>query len=554
MNSHLETRYKTIKTDVLVLGAGAAGCGAAIGACEMGAKVLLVDKGKLESSGSVGAGNDHFLANLNSGPDWDCDEALVKFICKMNRGISPRAIDQGWVKVIPRMVSELEDIGLVFIKKPDGSYLRTPGFGQKATWWLNIRNGQFAKRFLAKRIRSMEIDVLDHIMITRIVTSGDRVSAAIGFHIADGTVYLLKAKSIVLALGARTPRAYPNSTGNAFNTWQYPYNSGCYCVLAYDAGAKIINLDTDHSVSLLPKGFGCAGMNALNSMGGHEVNAFGERFMAKYDPMGENGARKNQVLGTYQEMIEGKGPPFFMDMRHLDKEDLYLLQHVLMNGDKATFNDYMAQKGLQFARHPLEVELSEITYGGRLLSNDRFESTVNGLFSGCNFVSFSGALCGGFSAGRSAAQSASAVSQVNPTDPMEIGHEMQRIFYPFKVKEGISPREFEKAIRQVMHFYMGFVKNEKGIDLAIERLGLIESYRNRIKAGNYHELVRASEAQFILRQCQLTARAVKERRESGRMTYRRSDYPDLNPEFNGKSLAVWQESGEQKLALLPVPG
>jgi succinate dehydrogenase/fumarate reductase flavoprotein subunit len=252
-------------------------------------------------------------------------------------------------------------------------------------------------------------------------------------------------------------------------------------------------------------------------------------------------------------MIEGKGPPFFMDMRHLDKEDLYLLQHVLMNGDKATFNDYMAQKGLQLAIHPLEVELSEITYGGGLLCNDSFESTVAGLFSGCNFVSFSGALCGGFSAGRGAAQSAQAVSQVDQIDTAEVEQEMQHIFHPFKVREGITPRAFEKAIRQVMHYYMGFDKNEKGIDIALERLDLIERYQNRIQAGNYHQLVRANEARFILRQCQLTTRAVKERRESGRITYRRSDYPDLDPKFNGKSLALWQESGEQMLALLPVP-
>ena len=42
---------KVIETDVLVLGGGVAGCMAGIGAKEQGAKVLIVEKGLIESSG-----------------------------------------------------------------------------------------------------------------------------------------------------------------------------------------------------------------------------------------------------------------------------------------------------------------------------------------------------------------------------------------------------------------------------------------------------------------------------------------------------------------------
>jgi succinate dehydrogenase/fumarate reductase flavoprotein subunit len=553
MTERIANQERRIETDVLVLGAGAAGCGAAIGAREGGSNVLLVEKGKIESSGCLGAGNDHFMANLNSGPDWDTDAALLKFLRTMNRGVTAAMIDNGLIKVLPLIIRLLESVGLEFLKNADGSYLRTSGFGQTATWWLNIKNGQFAKRFLAKKLRASGIDVLDYVMVTRLIGSENRVFAAMGFNVLDGTVYILKAKSVVLALGSHTPRATTNSTHNPFNTWQYPYNTGCYCALAYDAGAKLINLDTDHPVSLLPKGFGCSGMNALNSMGGHELNALGERFMSKYDPMGENGVRKNQVLGTFQEMIEGKGPPFYMDMRHLTPGDRHLLQHVLMPGDKATFNDYMSQKGLDFSTHPLEVELSEINFGGRLLSRDNFESTVSGLFSGCNFGGFSGALCGGYSAGKEAARAAHLASQDVQLNEDEIEAEKKLIFRPLKVEDGLTPQSFENAIRQVMDFYMGIVKNESGIDIALERLDLIQGYLSRLQAHNFHELMRANEARFLLKQCQLTTRAVKERRESGRTTYRRSDYPNLDPKYNGKSLALWQESGKAMSAFIPAP-
>ena len=54
MTSELNDLGRTIETDILILGSGAAGCGAAIGARERGARVVLVDKGKLESSGCLG--------------------------------------------------------------------------------------------------------------------------------------------------------------------------------------------------------------------------------------------------------------------------------------------------------------------------------------------------------------------------------------------------------------------------------------------------------------------------------------------------------------------
>ncbi len=222
-----------------------------------------------------------------------------------------------------------------------------------------------------------------------------------------------------------------------------------------------------------------------------------------------------------------------------------------MVGDKETYNDYLAQKGIAFATHPLEVEISEIAFGGKIRMDENFESSVKGLFSGCNFMAFSGAICGGFSAGSEAAATDSHGNRMNLEDE-EVVREKEEIFRPLRVRGGLVPREFENSIRQVMNYYMGFVKNEKGIDLAIERLKLIEEYVKRIEARDYRELMRANEARHLLKQCRLTARAVLERRETGRTTYRRSDYPQLNPEYNGKCLAFWQEAGEMRTAFEPL--
>ena len=96
--------------------------------------------------------------------------------------------------------------------------------------------------------------------------------------------------------------------------------------------------------------------------------------------MGENGKRRNQVMGTWQEQVEGNGPPFYMDMTHFSDEDVHHLQYVLMPADKETYLDYCAARGIEFKKAPLEVEVSEMTVSGMLLADDRLETTVKGLF------------------------------------------------------------------------------------------------------------------------------------------------------------------------------
>ena len=212
MKMELADLGKVIDTDVLILGSGAAGCSAAIAAREQGARVLLVDKGKLESSGSIGGGNDHFMANLNSGPEWDTDEAGVNFSGRMLPGIAAYTIDKKWVKVIPAIIRLLAEIGIEFVKNPDGSYVRTVGFGQPGSWWINMKDGQFLKRRVAKKLRSMDIDVLDHVMVTRLLKHDNRIAGAVGFNVLDGTFYILRGKTVILALGSGANRVTNNST------------------------------------------------------------------------------------------------------------------------------------------------------------------------------------------------------------------------------------------------------------------------------------------------------------------------------------------------------
>jgi succinate dehydrogenase/fumarate reductase flavoprotein subunit len=432
-----------------------------------------------------------------------------------------------------------------FVRNNDGSYLRTQGFGQPGKWWINIAGGQTLKRKIARRVRAEGANVFNYIMVTKLLKTGKHVSGCLGYHVLTGEFYLFKAKKTVCCLGKRVNRVSANSTGNPFNCWQDPYTTGAYYVLPFEAGVKILNMDVAMA-TLIPKGFGAPGMNGINSMGGRELNALGERFMGKYDPMWENGVRRNQIQGTYQEMIEGKGPPFYMDMTHFTEEDARHLQHVLMPGDKATYTDWTEKLDIDFKRDPLEVEISELSLEGLLYVKDNFETNVDGLFSGCVFPYVSGAMCGGYYAGRQAAMAAKD-GKFFDIDGDVAAHEKDRIFAPFNREEGIEQKVFEGAVRNVMDYYMGFRRNEKGMKLALKKLNFIGEYASRIKAQDYHELLRTHEALFMHMTSILTARTCIERKESGRAIYKRGDYPGMNPDMN-KPLVIWQEDGQFKFS------
>ena len=530
-----ERKIVTLETDLLVLGTGAAGCGAALAARRAGIRTLMVDKGKLESSGCLGGGNDHFLAVLGTNDPDDTVDDLVRFYLKPCSGFSESML-RGWGRTMPLMVNFLEGLGVKLLHRADGGYLRTAGRGEPA-WHINIAEGQRIKRLVAGHLRSLGTDVLDHVMITRLLVRDGRAAGAVGYNVLDGTCYVISAAAVIMALGNSCNRATANSTGNPYNTWHSPFNTGSQYVLAYEAGATIINMDLKQQATLVPKGFGCAGMNGINGAGAHELNALGERFMPKYHPQMENCPRQFQIGGTYQEQIEGNGPPFVMEMRHIDAESLHHLQYVLMPGDKATFLDYCAQRGVDFAKAPMEVEIGEIEFSGMLATDDAFMSSLPGLYNGCVFYTFSGSMCSGYLAGESAAANLGKAPGLKGLED-EIDRECERIFTPLTPLEGAVPQAmFESSVRQVMSYYMGFVRNEKGIDVALDRLAFLSGYADKVRAGNMHELMMTHEALHLLESCRLSTLCTRERKESGRSIYRRSDYPEKDPAYE-KILAV----------------
>ncbi len=531
------------ETDMLILGTGASGIGAALKAAEKGCEALMIGKGTLESSGSLGGGNDHFMAVLDTDEPYDDKEAFINFYMKSAYGYKREQLAQ-WHDAFKPCLAVLDEVGTEFKPKEGGGRFRSVGFGQPGAWWLHIVNGRTIKRNLAKKVRKLPgIHVLDDIVITRLFAKDCHIAGCMGFNVLTGETVAVSCKVAVNCLGWHAQRAGNNSTGNPFNCWFTPFTTGSYFSLAYEVGAAVVNADISGRTPMLPKGWGAPGMNGINNMGGHELNALGDRFMGKYDPMWENGKRRNQIMGTEQEQLEGYGPPFYMDMRHLNKEDVHHLQYVLMPADKETYLDYCAARGIDFHTTPLEVEIGEIALSGMLLADERMETTVKGLFAGCNFTSFSGAMCGGYVAANHAADDVKTAEQGGLDDAVITAHKAKDMA-PLENASttGLNYMEFEGPIRQVMDYYAGFRRNMPGMELALKRLELISVYKDKVKAKNLHDLMRLREGFDLLELCKIHLGACLQRKETGRGMYKLSDYPKLDPSLD-KGLAVQNKNG-----------
>ncbi|MFC2019676.1 FAD-binding protein [Chloroflexota bacterium] len=509
---------KVIETDVLILGAGTAGCGAALAARDQGVRALIVDKGSIEACGQAGPGMGGYNTYLDSGPDWDTAEAIANYYVAgreaMMAALSTELYLSGVARWMVYMKDRLEGAGVKFERDPQdpSGYYRGRFLGRPGAWGLWLENG--------------------------------RAVGAVGFHIWTGDFYIFRAKSAVLALATTNARVATDWAGNPFNCQGSPYNTGSGPAMAYDAGAKLVGLERA-SANIITVGVGGSGLAAWTSAGGHFVNAKGERFLEKYDSRAEGMPRHRIWLAIFEEQMAGN-LPIYMDVRHASAETIATLKHHLFSEN--VYEDYFAQRGIDPQHDLVEMSLEGMRGAGSLLVNDRFESSLKGLF-GYTPATLSGSLCGGYSSATEAAEEARNIKDLPEIDANQVAEEQERVLAPSRNTAGYHWREYEDLVRRVMRRYVGVKRSKESMEAGLTKLKAVEEHAYEIKANNPHELMRAHEAVHLLKLCQLTTRAALARKESGRGVYIRSDYPDRAEEWAKKWVVMWQEGGEPKVSV-----
>lgn len=526
-----------VKTDLLIVGGGVAGLNAALTAAEAGLKIVITDKACIERSGNIAGGVDHFLAYLETGPEWDTRDAYLEFTARSNRGATDLSIvEKVYCEELRPAIERFEKVGCP-LYRPDGTYFRTQSYGQPGPYWINF-NGKRLKPLLAKAVRKAGCKVLNRVVVTDLLVNDGAVVGAVGFHMRDLTFYVIEAKAVLVTTGG-TNRLYQNPTGLSFNTWMCPVNTGDGEAMSLRAGATLANIEYLR-MTVVPRGLNAAGLNALVGMGAKLVNSLGEEFMCHYDPRGVQAARYRLAEGVLGEYKARRGP-VYADCRHLDPD---ALRHLIttLSYDKDTLPDFFQQKGIALSRDLLEVGPSDGMQGGPtevcgsgVKIDQNCATTIPGLFAAGNSVdqcrSLHMAVTSGIHAGRAATHITA--QKAAPSLPEDKIQNFRQALYASMNEPGraISWQEYEDVLQRVITEGLGPVRSSGGLERTREKLASLEEWHGRIKAGNGHELCRVHELRNMLTVARGMVQAALFRTESRfGQCHHRQDFPDTNDE------------------------
>ncbi len=534
---------KTISTDVLIIGSGGAGSRAAIEVYDAGLKAIIVSKGLSFRSGCTGMAEGGYNAVFKTVDKDDSIEAHFNDTLKGGSYLNDKKLVDILVNESPKRLVDLENFGALFDRQESGQIDQRPFGGQsfRRTCYQGDRTGAELLNALKEEIIRRDIECIEEVMITSLVTDGDEVIGATGLDLKDSSLIYFKAKATILASGG-AGQLYPVTS----NTFQ---KNGDGYAISYRAGAQLVDME---QIQFHPTGMvapeskkGVLVTEAVRAEGGKLINKDGERFMSKYAPEKMELATRDVVARSiYQEIIEGRGTEkggVYLDISHLD--DDYIDEKL------ETMVLQFENVGVDIKHGPIEVAPTAHHFMGGLKINPDASTSLKNLFGAgevCGGVHGANRLGGNALAdtqvfGKIAGESASKAAkeaELKSNDDM-VNEEASRIEGIIK-KGSIKPQEFKNRIKSLMWEKVAIVREEKTLN---EALGQLQEMQNELenldvsdKKQYNTDLVTALEVINMVEICILSVKSAILRRES-RGAHFRSDFPQTLDEWK-KSIVL----------------
>jgi L-aspartate oxidase len=296
-----------IRTDVAVVGAGAAGLYAALVAAEQGARVALVSRSPLAQTASYWA-QGGIAAALAAG---DSPAQHAEDTVAAGREISRPSAVQVLCEDSPERVRDLQRLGVRFDADRDGNLALGLEGGHSQRRVVHAGGAATGRRITralsALAATDERVQVLEPLAATAIATHDGR-AAGLTVRPRDGEPLALAARAVILA------------TGGTAALWARTTNPrgavGSGLSLASDAGAVLADLEfmQFHPTALRLDGArdGFLVTEAVRGEGATLLNADGERFVDELAP------RDEVALAIETELRRSGEPAVWLDMRGVD--------------------------------------------------------------------------------------------------------------------------------------------------------------------------------------------------------------------------------------------
>ena len=537
-----------VETDVLVIGAGAAGSMAAIKAIEYTNKVLVLEKAVLRSCGNLAMG--HHSGELNpmtNVPGGPTSEQFVEGYLSSSSGWSgiERPLDKYIIaEEFPAIVRDLENWGLEIYKNPDGSYASywEKFIGERMESGVEIKGGTM-KKCLVAELRRRNIEVVERTMAVDLLTRGNRVVGIVGLNVRTGDLTAYRSKAVVMCTGSSS-RTYIVSPGRRW-FWMRDVgtNSGDGRGICYRAGVEMTMMElirTDHMI----------GNTMGRYWGGKMINWKSEEFLRE-----TYAKRWGRLWSMHLETLKGNAP-IYWDATGISEEKMKK-RKAYASYEKHQPDIYLPesyrQRGLDPRKDKVEAIPIPIGFLGGVDFRYNGGTSMDGLYAAGDEVwmdSLSGAFVFARRAGEAAAKYAKQ-TRLKPVDEKQLKSIEETALAPSKRAEGIQPQELEEKLRGVLTRYGNVVKSE---GMLRHGLGLIKELRDRIlpqlSAKNPHELMRAVEVQNIMDVAEMHMAAALYRTETvpyGRHFHNRIDHPTQHPAWYRQRVIIKREAGEMRL-------
>lgn len=315
-------RNETIKCDVLVIGAGIAGCSAALKlSCDEDLEILLVTKDQdiKKSSTSLAQGGI-----IEKGPH-DAKEKLVRDVLIAGDGLCNLKAVETLANDGPKLVRDfLVDVAGVEFTKIDGryDYTKEAAHSVNRILYKNDHTGQEIEDKLIETVQKKKnIRMLSGHTLIDLVTIPHHGAdirmiyedkKCVGGYFLDNKkkkVKMVLSKKVILATGG---------IGQVFQRTTNPdVATGDGLAAASRAGAEIINAEyvQFHPTSLFHRDLDNFLISeSVRGEGGILKNHKGESFMEKYDKRGSLAPRDIVARGIYEEMMASKREFVYLDL------------------------------------------------------------------------------------------------------------------------------------------------------------------------------------------------------------------------------------------------
>lgn len=517
------------EADVIVVGGGSAGATAAIHAQERlpRGRVLLLEKAHVKRSGAIAIGMD----GLNNAiiPGHATPEQYVKEITTANDGIVNQRAVMAYAVASYAMIQQLDRWGVKFQKTESGDF-DVKKVHHQGRYVLPMPEGYDLKKILTRLIKRAGVRVTNRFAATRVLLDRGRACGVVGFDVRTGEVAAMRAKAVILCCGASGRLGLPAS-GYLYGTYENPSNAGDGYAMAYHAGAELTGIECFQINPLIKDYNGPACAYVTGPLGGHTVNARGDRFIQSDYWSGQ------MMLEFYRELHSANGP-VYLKLTHLAPETLEEIERVLHRTERPSRGRFHLGRSHSYANDRVEMDISEIGLcSGHSASgvwvNERGETTVPGLYAAGDMACVPhnyllGALTYGQICAGSALEYAAEV-ELPDIERDQVEAERARVVAPLSRPAGIPHHQYEFKVRRLVNDYLQPPKTANRMTQGLEYFMRLRDELNELGATNPHEMMRVAECGFILDCAEMAARASLFRTESRWGLYHhRLDYPEMN--------------------------